>query len=305
MEHADQRPPGTEPPGDRLSRLSRASLRINESLDVDNALQAVMDSARSLTDAPYAAIITLDASGAVEDHLVLGFDPGDVERLWQAPQGQVFFEYLNALPGPLRVGCLEEFTASIGLGEFRSPVQLTAFMAAPILRQGVRSGHIYVGHGEPGRAFGREDEETLVMFASQAALVVANARCYRDEQRARAGLDRDPRRHVAGGCRRLRHAHGGRGLLQPGGPQDCRRPARPRLGAGGPVGVPDGAPRRRQRGLPAGVSPGARPGLGRDGAGRVPGHGEPRAAHAAGSDPACRASLGASRAARTRAARRR
>ena len=135
MEHVDQRPLGTEPPGDRLSRLSRASLRINESLDVDNALQAVMDSARSLTDAPYAAIITLDASGAVEDHLVLGFDPGDVERLWQAPQGQVFFEYLNALPGPLRVGRLEEFTASIGLGEFRSPVQLTAFMAAPILRQ--------------------------------------------------------------------------------------------------------------------------------------------------------------------------
>ena len=56
MEHADQRPPGTEPPGDRLSRLSQASLRINESLDVDTALQAVMESARSLTDAPYAVI---------------------------------------------------------------------------------------------------------------------------------------------------------------------------------------------------------------------------------------------------------
>ncbi len=174
---------------DRLSRLSQASLRINESLDVDAALQAVMEGACSLTNAPYAAIITLDDSGAVEDHLVLGFDPGDVERLWQAPEGEVFFEYLNALPGPLRIGRLEEFTGSIGLGEFRSPVTLTAFMAAPMLHQGAPSGHLYVGSGEPGREFTRENEETLVMFASQAALVIANARRHREEQRARAGLE--------------------------------------------------------------------------------------------------------------------
>lgn len=55
---------------------------------MDTALQAVMDSARSLTHAPFAWIITLDDSGQVEDHLVLGFDPGDVERLWQAPSGR-------------------------------------------------------------------------------------------------------------------------------------------------------------------------------------------------------------------------
>ena len=174
---------------ERLSRLSAASQHINESLDVDTALRAVMDSARSLTHAPFASIITLDDSGQVEDHLVLGFEPGYLERLWQAPQGQTFFEYLNALPGPLRVGPLEEFTRSIGLEEFRSPVALTAFMAAPILHQGVRSGQIYVGSDEPGREFTQEDEETLVMFASQAALVIANARAYREERQARADLE--------------------------------------------------------------------------------------------------------------------
>ena len=189
MENTGQPVPGTEPAGDRLSRLSAASLRINESLDLGTALRAVMEGARSLTHAPYAALITLDALGRVEDHLVLGFDPGDVERLWQAPQGEVFFEYLNALQGPLRVGHLEEFTASIGLGEFHSPVTLTAFMAAPILHQGVRSGNLYVGSDEPGREFTQEDEETLVLFASQAAQVIANARTHREERRARAGLE--------------------------------------------------------------------------------------------------------------------
>ena len=187
----DDRQPvrGTDPPDDRLSRLSQASLHINESLDVDTALRAVMDSARSLTRATHVVIVTLGDSGHVEDRLALGFEPGDVEQLWQAPQAQRVYEYLNTLPGPLRVGLLEEFTGSVGIEDFRLPVALTAFMAAPILHQGVRSGNIYVGSDEPGREFTQEDEETLVMFASQAALVIANARTHRKEQRARADLE--------------------------------------------------------------------------------------------------------------------
>ena len=46
-----------------------------------------------------------------------------------------------------------------------------------------------MGNGEPGQTFSREDEETLVMFASQAALVIANARQYRDERQARSALE--------------------------------------------------------------------------------------------------------------------
>ena len=192
MENDSQRVRGEEPTGDRLSLLSEASLRINESLDVDTALQAVMEGARSLTHAPFASIITLNDFGQVEDHLVLGFDPGDVERLWQAPQGQMFFEYLSALPGPLRVGSLEEFTRSIGLEEFRSPVALTAFMAAPILHQGVRSGHIYVGSDEPGREFTKEDEETLVN-TSPVGVVVFDMR-----KGAVVSFNREGRRIVDG-----------------------------------------------------------------------------------------------------------
>ena len=57
---------GTDSPGGRLSRVSQAILRINESL--------VVDGASSLTGAPYAVIITLDDSGRVDDRPVLGFD---------------------------------------------------------------------------------------------------------------------------------------------------------------------------------------------------------------------------------------
>ena len=43
LENAPGQPvQGMGPTGDRLSRLSQASLRISESLDVDTALRAVM-----------------------------------------------------------------------------------------------------------------------------------------------------------------------------------------------------------------------------------------------------------------------
>ena len=189
MAHQDRRDQQIAALQDRLSKLTEASLRINASLDVEAALQAMMDSARSVTRAPYSLITTLDASGRVEDYLVLGMNSDDADRLWQAPGGYGLFKYLNALTGPLRVGDLQDFTRSIGLSEFRSPVQLTAFMATPILHRDVRIGNIFVGSDEPGRVFTQEDEETLVMFASQAALVITNARRHRDEQRARAGLE--------------------------------------------------------------------------------------------------------------------
>ena len=48
-------------------------------------------------------------------------------------------------------------------------------------------GAFYVGEKE--LEFTPEDEETLVMFASQAALVIANARKHREEQRTRADLE--------------------------------------------------------------------------------------------------------------------
>ena len=46
-----------------------------------------------------------------------------------------------------------------------------------------------MAQGEPGLEFSREDEDTLVMFASHAAMAVANTRCYREERRARADLE--------------------------------------------------------------------------------------------------------------------
>ena len=173
----------------RLSKLSEASLRINESLDLDTVLQEILDSARTLTNAQYGVIATLDDSGQVEDSLFSGLTAEQSQQLSEMPGGLKIFEYLSNIPNPLRVPDFASYILSRGLPAFRPPTQMSAFLGAPIRHRGETVGNIYLGKRELGQEFTREDEETLVMFASQAALVIGNARRYRDEQRARADLE--------------------------------------------------------------------------------------------------------------------
>jgi len=164
-------------------------MRINESLELHAVLQGVLDSARSLTDARYALITTLDGSGQPEDFLVSGLSEEDTERLWAIPDRMAFFEHLNTFSDGLRVPDFAAHLRSSALPEFKPPMGVSALLTTPVQHRGERVGMIYVAREEPGEAFTDEDEETLQMFASQAALVLANARRHRDEQRARADLE--------------------------------------------------------------------------------------------------------------------
>ena len=176
---------------DRLSRLSQASLRINESLDFQSVLQGVLDSACYLTGSRYGVIILVDQSGQVGDFLSSGMTPEQTALFTRLPAGTTFFEYLNMIEGPLRLRDFQGYVTAHGLPEFRPPFPVSPalpFMAAPLRHRGERFGAIYVGETESGREFTPEDEETLVMFASQAALVIANAQRHREERRAGADL---------------------------------------------------------------------------------------------------------------------
>ena len=191
MGRFEQRDRENEMLRERLSRLSAASRRINESLDFDQVLQGVLDSSCSLTGARYGVMTLLDDDGQVQDFLSSGTTPQEAEELWLTPEGLRLFEALTNISEPLRVPDLVEHVRSLGFGDFTipMPVGVLRFMAAPMFHRGSRVGHVFVGDREDGEEFTQEDEETLVMFAAQAALVIANARTHREERRARVDLE--------------------------------------------------------------------------------------------------------------------
>ncbi len=177
---------------ERLTRLSEASLRINESLEFGTVLQGVLEAARSLTDARYGVMTFHDDDGEVENFLSSGMTAEEESALWKIPTAPGIYERLGGITVPVRHPDLLEMLSEMGVPGVRVPLPsgiTFSFLASPLLHRGQRLGNIYLAAKLSRPEFTQEDEETLVMFASQAALVIANARRYRDEQRARDDLE--------------------------------------------------------------------------------------------------------------------
>ncbi len=189
MDYLDERDQRIHELEERLSRLSEAGLRITEDLDFNSVLQGVVDSARSLTSSRYGAITVLDEAGQLSDFIVSGLTREEHQGLWDMPEGLGFFEYLSGLAEPLRVSNIDSHLKALNMPDFLPSVSATSLLVAPIRHQGAVVGTIYLAHETEDREFTREDEETLVLFASQAAMAIANARRHREERRARADLE--------------------------------------------------------------------------------------------------------------------
>ena len=175
---------------ERLSRLSEASLHITEDLDLDAVLQGVLDGARSLTGARMGGVTILDDAGRLQDFITSGLTDEDHQRFVNLSGGPEFFAYLSSLPEPLRLADFSAHTTALGLPGIGPPLgPVGSFLGAPIRLRGVRAGNLYLSDKEGGGEFTQDDEETLAMFASQAAMAIANARRHREEQRARAYLE--------------------------------------------------------------------------------------------------------------------
>ena len=171
----------------RISVLSAASLRISASLELDTVLHEVVDSARALTGARYGSITTLDDAGQLQDFITSGISAEEHRRLVEWPDGPRLFEHFRDLPGVLRLADVHAFVCALGFSADLLPSR--TFQGTPMRHQGVHVGNFYLVDKEGGKEFSDDDEEILVLFASQAASAIANARTYRAERLARADLE--------------------------------------------------------------------------------------------------------------------
>ena len=189
MQQSDLREREIQSLRDRLSRLSEASLRISESLDVETVLQEVLDNARSLTGARYAVIVTFDASDAVQTVMASGLTDEESATLDHLPGGHRFLDHFRELTEPLHVEDFAGYVETAGLTDFRPPNPIQSLLVAPIRRHGHCTGAIYLSKTQADGDFHRDDREMLGMFSSQAALVIANAHHHEQETYVRSNLE--------------------------------------------------------------------------------------------------------------------
>ena len=171
----------------RISDLCAAILRVSASLDLETVLREIVDSARTLTGARYGLIATVDDAGEPQDFVTAGLEPGQHAAMAAWPDGPRLFAHFRDLREPMRVADLPAYVRELG---FSSDLMVSKTMqCTPMRHRDVHIGNFFLGEKEGRPEFTSADEEVLVLFASQAATAIANARTHRDERRARADLE--------------------------------------------------------------------------------------------------------------------
>ncbi len=176
---------------DRLGKLCEACLRVSEGLDVSAVLREITENARALTNARYGVITVRDDAGRTPEVVSSGFTADEHQKLQDSPGRWKLDDYLRDVPAPLRLRDFAERMSELGVfgalpgnHDPHSPV-----VAAPLRHRGAHIGSFLLRGKETGSEFTKEDQEILVMFASQAATAIANARRHQDERRAQSDLE--------------------------------------------------------------------------------------------------------------------
>ena len=172
---------------ERIAALSAAILRTNASLDLATVLGEAADTARALTAARYGIITTVDEAGEVREFVTSGFTPEEKQQFAEWPDGPRLFAHLRDLPGPVRLADLPDYVRALGFSA--DLMRSKTFLGTPMRHRDVHVGHFFLAEKEGAPEFTGDDEEVVVLFASQAATAIANARAHSAEQRARADLE--------------------------------------------------------------------------------------------------------------------
>jgi signal transduction histidine kinase len=172
----------------RLRRVLEVGRSVVSELDLEALLQRVLEEARELTDARYAALGILDAQRSeLERFLTRGIDDETHRQIGALPHGRGVLGVLIDEPQPLRLRDVSEHPRSYGfpLGHPR----MTSFLGVPIRVHGESYGNLYLADKQDATDFDEDDEETIVLLASWAGVAIANARAYHGEQDRRQQLE--------------------------------------------------------------------------------------------------------------------
>jgi signal transduction histidine kinase len=172
-----------------LERLLSVGRRLVSELDLDSVLRHVLDAARELTGARYAALGVLDPDKSrLERFLYAGIDEEVRRRIGPLPRGHGILGELITDPRPLRLDRIGDHPHSYGFPAGHP--EMTTFVGAPITIRGEVYGNIYLTEKEGGGPFEESDEHLLVVLAEWSAVAINNARAHEELRRGRTDLER-------------------------------------------------------------------------------------------------------------------
>lgn len=140
-------------------------------LDLDGVLEEVVEAARELCGAQYAALGVIGQDEHLERFVHVGMDEETVRAIGPYPAGRGVLGLLIREPRTIRLDDMAEHPDSVGFPAHHPPMR--EFLGTPVRMSGRIYGNLYLAE-KPG-GFTEEDEGWLGVLASIAGAAIENA----------------------------------------------------------------------------------------------------------------------------------
>jgi signal transduction histidine kinase len=178
---------------DRFRRLIDVGSSLLSELDLEAVLQSVVEAARELTGARYAALGVLDPERReLERFINVGIDEETRREIGNLPRGRGILGELIREPTPLRLRDIDEHPHAYGFPPGHPPMH--SFLGVPIAVRGEIYGNLYMTEKQGAEEFGDPDLEAARTLADWAGIAIENARLYTNLSEREAEVEQALRR---------------------------------------------------------------------------------------------------------------
>ncbi len=159
-----------------LEAMSDALLAITSEVTVERALQKMVDAARDLVDARYAALGVPDGEGGFEQFITSGISDDQIARIGPLPRTHGMLGAMLADTRPYITDNIQRDPRFEGWP--RAHPDMRSFLGVPMVSKGEVIGALYLTEKRGAQNFTDEDRRLIEMLAAHAAVSIENARLY-------------------------------------------------------------------------------------------------------------------------------
>jgi len=166
-----------DPVSPALRAVSDAVLAVAAERSVEEVLQRLVDSARELAGARYAALGVPDDAGGFRRFLVSGMSDGLIASMGPLPRTHGMLGAMLQTHEPYLTDDIHDDPRFRGWWPAQHP-DMRSFLGVPIVARDRVIGAFYLTEKLDGGRFGDGDRELIELLAAHAAIAITNARLY-------------------------------------------------------------------------------------------------------------------------------
>ena len=165
----------------RFETLLSAGVAIFSEHSLERVLQQIVDSAREVVGARYAALGVLGPDRqSLTQFVTSGLSEVERERIGELPRGRGLLGLVIREPKPIRSADINRHPKRYGFPPNHPPMK--SFLGVPIRSRGEVFGNLYLTEKIGAKEFDVEDEAIAVLLAASTAVAVENARLHEASQ---------------------------------------------------------------------------------------------------------------------------